>query len=563
VRPKFVYFALALSAVAAWGQKPAQTPADEPVTFRASVQLVTIPVVVRDKQGRAVGTLQQGDFQLSDNGKRQEIARFSLEQAGDAGRRASVGAVSKSGARQAAPPPLEIVPDRFIAYVFDDMHLAPGDLMRVRDAAGRHLLSALRPGDRAALYSTSGVLTVEFTSDRDALRAGLARLTPRPLLKEAAFGCPTVGYYQADLMVNKNEPTAVDIAIKETILCSGPGTPPETARKIAMSAARIALAEGGRQSQMALGSIYDAIRRMEVMAGQRNMVLVSPGFLTPDLRREILQLMQAAIHARVKVSALDARGLYTDPAYDASLRSMSNDPEIARVKASFITAAAFSSANVMGEISSGTGGRFFENSNDLDSGFERLAAAPEYVYMLAFSPTELKFDGKYHSVKVTLKNAKGLSAEARQGYYAPMRFSDPKAQASHEIREAVFSREEVNELPVELLAQYFKHSDKTAQITVHARVFPHNLKLRKADGRSYDEVRIVSTVFDTNGKLVAGKEALLDLRMRDETLEQTRETGIVVRSDFDEVKPGAYLVRMVVRDAEGQQISSQNSVVGP
>jgi hypothetical protein len=35
---------------------------------------------------------------------------------------------------------------------------------------------------------------------------------------------------------------------------------------------------------------------------------------------------------------------------------------------------------------------------------------------------------------------------------------------------------------------------------------------------------------------------------------------VVIRTDFD-VKPGAYLVRLVVRDAEGQQITAENAAV--
>jgi hypothetical protein len=362
-------------------------------------------------------------------------------------------------------------------------------------------------------------------------------------------------------MINRSDPTAWRIAVKEVMLCS-PGISSEDATNQARSAARMTLNEGERQSQTALASIYDVIRQMDVLAGERNVVLVSPGFLTADLKRELFALMQGAIHSRVKVSALDARGLYADPVFDASISSFSSDSEIAIAKASYVSATASASANVMAEVSAGTGGRFFQNSNDLDKGFERLAAAPEYVYMLAFSPSNLKYDGKYHTVKVKLKDGKGLAVEARQGYYAPMRFSDEARQAAHEIREAVFSRDEVKEVPVEFLTQFYKHSEKQAQITVHTRVYPKNLKLKKADGRNYDQVRIVATVFDHNGKLVAGKESVVDLRMRDETVEQMQEGGIVVRTDF-ELKPAKYLVRMILRDAEGKQISAQNSVVGP
>jgi len=86
------------------------------------------------------------------------------------------------------------------------------------------------------------------------------------------------------------------------------------------------------------------------------------------------------------------------------------------------------------------------------------------------------------------------------------------------------------------------------------------LKLRLADGRSCNEVRLVASVFDADGKMVSGREQVLDLKMTGETLEKNRENGITLRSDFI-VKPGPYLVRMVVRDAEGQQLTAQNTSI--
>src|ERR1039458_6060002 len=65
---------------------PAKAPVematkDEPALFKARVNLVVVPVVVRDKNGKAVGNLKQEDFQLFDRGKPQYIARFSMEKA--------------------------------------------------------------------------------------------------------------------------------------------------------------------------------------------------------------------------------------------------------------------------------------------------------------------------------------------------------------------------------------------------------------------------------------------------------------------------------------------------
>src|SRR5260370_864592 len=55
------------------------TTHDTPATFRTKVNLVLVPVVVRDKQGRVIGDLRQEDFQLFDRGKLQTISSFSVE----------------------------------------------------------------------------------------------------------------------------------------------------------------------------------------------------------------------------------------------------------------------------------------------------------------------------------------------------------------------------------------------------------------------------------------------------------------------------------------------------
>ncbi len=56
---------------------------DAPATFSTKVNLVMVPVVVRDGKGKAIGTLQKEDFQLFDKGKPQVISRFSVEKAGE------------------------------------------------------------------------------------------------------------------------------------------------------------------------------------------------------------------------------------------------------------------------------------------------------------------------------------------------------------------------------------------------------------------------------------------------------------------------------------------------
>ena len=211
-------------------------------------------------------------------------------------------------------------------------------------------------------------------------------------------------------------------------------------------------------------------------------------------------------------------------------------------------------------MADGTGGVFFHNSNDFDEGFRRVAETPEYSYMLAFVPQNLKPDGSFHSLKVTLKSPQKLSLQARRGYYAPKNFASPEEQAKQEIEDATFSQEELHNLPVNLHTQFFKASDEDAKLVVLAHVDVRHLRFRKVEGRNDNTLTCVSALFNRNGNYLQGMEKIVTLHLKDETLEHKLSSGFTLKTSFD-VKPGSYLVRLVVRDAEGQLMSAENGTV--
>src|SRR5580693_5782207 len=114
-------------------RNPAKNPAeiasspDTKTTFSTRVNLVVVPVVVRDRKNRAIGNLTKEDFQLFDKGKLQTISRFSVEKAGEkaASEAAQIEASGEEPAGSAA------IPTRFVAYLFDDLHIENGDLAQV------------------------------------------------------------------------------------------------------------------------------------------------------------------------------------------------------------------------------------------------------------------------------------------------------------------------------------------------------------------------------------------------------------------------------------------------
>jgi hypothetical protein len=67
-------------------------------------------------------------------------------------------------------------------------------------------------------------------------------------------------------------------------------------------------------------------------------------------------------------------------------------------------------------------------------------------------------------------------------------------------------------------------------------------------------------VFDNNGNSVAAYEKQISLALKDATLAEWMKSGLTVKTDFS-VGPGKYLVRLLVRDSEGQMLAEHGSGV--
>ncbi len=542
---------------------PSEPPtSDERITFKVKVNTVLVRAVVRDAHGNVVGGLHREDFELLDNGKSQTVQYFATEnsasqEASPEKPTASV-AMSPADPRPASAP---ILPTRFVAYVFDDVHIDFGDLVRLRDAAKRHV-DGLLPTDRAAIFTTSGQGNLDFTNDRAELRVTLEKIRPTVIARATGDQCPDISYYMADLIRNKQDSTALLLATEDALECAFQdhnlnGRFRRAAESVAQSAAARVLTEGDHESRLAFSVFQDVLRRIAAMPGQRTMLILSPGFLTSGFEVQHADLIERALQSQVVVSTLNARGLYSGNG-DISKRT-SQSQMLTSDRVHFESQSNVAQEEVLASLAHGTGGTYYHNSNDLYAGLQSIASAPEVYYVLGFSPQNLKQDGRFHSIRLKVKSIPQLSVQARNGYLAPKHAPDPVEIAKQEIDNALFSREELHYLPVDLHTQFLKGSSANAQLSVLAHIDARHLHFNRSDGKNLNQLTVVSGLFDFNGRLISATQKVVDLHLRDETLANEMDRGLTVKSDFD-VKPGAYVVRLVVRDTGGQ-ITAENGIV--
>lgn len=406
------------------------TPNEPQKSFQLQVQsnLVLVRVVVRDKSGKPIRGLKKEEFRLFDQGKEQSISHFE---------EVSNGAPSSAQATNAptAPTPLSATDlaarPRYIALYFDDLNSSPADLILARDAANHFLTSSLRPDDRVAIFTAERMLS-DFTADPRQIHEALSKLQTSARGQQNDHPCPDISDYQAYEILHTNDPTsdAWMTALAEAAACPvkivaglrqiDPNKPSAADLQPIRMLARKVLDQAQDLARANLHQFEQVVKAIAPAPGERSIVLVSPGFLSQSEQYTLERVIDRALRAQIVIDSLDPKGLAillreSDASNNATVLP---DPRATQARYHLDVAREFAGADVLAEFAQGTGGEFFHSNNDLKAGFASLFQDPPH-YILAFSPQKVKWDGKYHSLKVAFSaKEKGLTIQARRGYFA-------------------------------------------------------------------------------------------------------------------------------------------------
>jgi VWFA-related protein len=556
----------------------------------AQTQLVQLEVVVRDAHGRAVEGLKQADFEILDEGKPRTIAAFSVESRGQSPATAAPPESVAAPSRTASIPNLPAVaPSRSVLLFFDDLHGGAGELQRTQAAARRFIEAGLGPGARAAVFAASEGITLHFTSDADALIAAIDKLRSHERMPESGISpCPRISPYQAYLIANSLDATALKAALLEAGVCMNADPSLNQSKNLNRSPATLALGKSMDPSMAAntsmvltqaeqtwqqtrvisltaFDAIENAIANLARAPGTRVLLMASTGFISGMLDSAREAAIDHAIKAGVVINALDAKGLWSE----APGRPLNEVSQVAALphntfvfETQSIGSRNAAMNDVMSELAAGTGGLFFHDNNDLAGGFQQLGAVPGTTYLIAFHPDAEGAAGKYHKLKVRLTAAKEDYVQARPGYFAPANAPAETTAAQRNLDREAMASEALTEFPIRLAGRLGKAEKGDAQLSLIIHVDLTKLQFTESEGRHRQKLEFIGALLDAHGDMVAAKEGAMDLALKEETLARLTASGINATLTLN-APPGPYRVRVVVQEGGGRMAALNQTVEIP
>ncbi len=524
-------------------KKKDESKASGQEVVKLKADLVQIDVVVTDRNHKPVSGLKREDFELFDGNKPQLITHFSFEQSAST----SLRIVEDTETPRSLPRAITATElKRVIAFVVDTIHMKPENVYRTRKMLQDFIDKKMEPGDLVVIVATGGGSGVfqQFTSDQRILRAAVDRL--RPFI----FSNDTTPYRSFDRMLGSTP----SMGGMRGGARGGPA---------AMGGGRPTLIDEDPletgDARATLGTLNSLISAMSTLPGRKLSVFISEGLRIFHTRTSsnLDETIARAARANVVFYSIDPRGL------DSLSMNASDDPGDQDV-GDFLSQKRddFSeSQDSLNALAVDTGGKFLRNSNDIKHLLNTLMEENSEYYLLGFQPEDDKWDGKFHKIKVAVRNRPDLTVITRKGYLARTEkrrvYSDPKVA---EMVEAINSPLVRRDIDLKL-TPFYRDNDKgepTLLSMVH--IDASRLNFKEVDGRFATTLDVVGFVVGPNGASIDRFSNIVTLNLKPETYRELLKHGIL-STRITVVKPGIYQVRVLVREAGSGLIGTANNYV--
>jgi VWFA-related protein len=573
------------TAAAAQTAAPARTTqpqqqGDEEVV-RITSALVQTDVVVTDKNDRIVEDLKLSDFEVYENGKRQDL-RF-MEFVNVAGERRTEGTRPGGGLPETARIERDLTTRdvrRVVAFVVDDLTIPYQDMITVRRTLRDFVDNRMEQGDLVAIVRTLGGkgLLQQFTTDKQLLRRAISQLNATASQYSAFNNPDQTGLTTEDLTpIDGGMNDAIERMVNAEINNElSRGVADETTRLtrglIGLSTAH-AVIDGlreipGRKSLVLFSAGVPVLKAGNVNAGGVPVGVVGgvSGGLYNNINIALNRLRDNAVRSGVVINTMDPRGLgalrgvtgFQDTPGQSALGG--GNPGFGRgvsdLEQAIVgpTLGAGSEQLSLRTLSDATGGVSVVNTNDFREGLDRVLAHTRGYYVLAYAPAE-RFDNKFRKLDVKVRRD-GLRVFKHTGYFA--REDAPGAAPrtrEEQVLAAVRSPLARRELEVSSNLSLRLSPPKGADLGINLLIDPKSLNFAQADGRHSTKFDVVGFVYDELGKLRGGFSETVNASLTPENYQAALKTGLSY-SASTQLPPGYYQLKVVVREEGSGNLGS-------
>jgi VWFA-related protein len=541
---KRIAFALTLAALSggllAAQQQPApETPtpqADQPpVSFRVEVNYVEVDAVVTDAQGMPISNLTKNDFEIYEDGKKQDVATFSLVNI----------PIERAERPLFASAPVEAdvqsndhVEGRIYLIVLDDVHTDLTRTPRVKAAATRFIETNFGTNHLAAVvYTGRAGDGQDFTNNPRLLINSINKFNGRKLRSgtlnriEGARVNPGTGNLEPGDDIDQ-----MDRAFRARSMAN-------SIRKLSEFMAGV---RGRRKTMILIGEgvdfdIYQAVGQL--------------GSTASSVLLDTHDAIAAATRGNVVIYTIDPRGLMnaesdlietSSTIGDADGRAIANEMRL--------------SQDSLRVLADATGGFAAVNRNDLNGAFDRIVTENSSYYMLGFYSTNDRRNGRYRKLEVRVTRP-GLRVRNRAGYYeargrAPNQPAASATAIAPALSEALGSPLPVSGVPMKVFAAPFKGTAPNAAVALALEIDVRSLDFVEGNGTFNEQIEVAYTAVNTQGKVFPGERQTATLTLKPDTYERAKARGFRVLSQAT-LPPGRYQVRV----AAGNKAGKAGSVV--
>jgi VWFA-related protein len=436
--------------------------------LRTTARLVDVVVVAQDKKGHPVTDLKREDFEIYDDGDRQQIQFFTPAGSGSAVEPASAAAPPSEPAAQPANAPAQpaysnrreaqpgVKPEaqgNLTILLIDGSNLAFPDLTRAR-AEMLRFLGSLPAGESVGLYAMKTLgfeVLLEPTADRALLADKLRQWMP---------SAQDMARAQSEETRNRQQMETVR-SLQDLAHVNGNNSDePDSAATVDPQLRDF----GANPGKQALSILVGVARHLAVIPGHKNLVWLTSDNVLADwndkamsadkgikhIEESALLAQEAMNNAHTSVYPLDASAL-EGGGIDASIKN--RNVELLPVAGATprnmqpgrITAAMQQDMHPiqgpMREVAEATGGRALGRAGDLAAELSGVVEDGRAAYQLSFTP-DVPADNHYHLLTVKLAARRDVTLRYRTGY-----LYDRAADTLKErFREAVWQPADASEI---------------------------------------------------------------------------------------------------------------------